>query len=94
VSGRPRFIAGAVCPSCAAVDRTVLFVEGDVRERRCVACGHRERMSTAAPLPLAGRFERRPAAADDGVRAVRLPSSGPSARDACRSTPAIDRDDD
>jgi uncharacterized metal-binding protein (TIGR02443 family) len=34
---RRRFIAGAVCPRCSAVDRIVL--EDADRRRRCVACG-------------------------------------------------------
>ena len=33
---RPRFVAGAVCPSCGAVDRMVIDVNAD--HRRCVAC--------------------------------------------------------
>ena len=34
---RPRFVAGAVCPSCKAMDRMV--IDGAADERRCVACG-------------------------------------------------------
>jgi uncharacterized metal-binding protein (TIGR02443 family) len=37
-----RFIAGAVCPACRAVDRTLVQQVGDERQRRCVACGHTE----------------------------------------------------
>ncbi|MFT5709518.1 MAG: putative metal-binding protein (TIGR02443 family) [Halioglobus sp.] len=32
-----RFIAGAVCPRCAAMDKIVVDLESDARE--CVACG-------------------------------------------------------
>ncbi|ASP38056.1 hypothetical protein CHH28_04880 [Bacterioplanes sanyensis] len=35
-----RFIAGAVCPKCAEMDRVVMFTNGDGDEvRECVACG-------------------------------------------------------
>jgi uncharacterized metal-binding protein (TIGR02443 family) len=33
---RPRFVAGAICPNCGAVDRMVIDPAAD--ERRCVAC--------------------------------------------------------
>lgn len=33
---RPKFVAGAVCPSCGAVDRMVIDANAD--HRRCVAC--------------------------------------------------------
>ena len=35
-----RFIAGAVCPRCAAMDKIVVDLESDARE--CVACGFSE----------------------------------------------------
>lgn len=35
-----RFIAGAVCPRCSAMDKIVVDLETDVRE--CVACGFSE----------------------------------------------------
>jgi len=67
---RPRFIAGAVCPACGAVDRTVLDVTASTRERRCVACGHREvqmrnaQDDASVPTP-ATRFEGARAASND-----------------------------
>lgn len=44
---RRRFIAGAVCPRCAAMDRLVVDLDTDTRE--CVACG----FSEARPEPPA-----------------------------------------
>jgi uncharacterized metal-binding protein (TIGR02443 family) len=35
-----RFIAGAVCPRCAVMDRMVVDLDSDQRE--CVACGFSE----------------------------------------------------
>lgn len=37
---RRRFIAGAVCPRCAKMDKIVVDLDSD--ERQCVACGFRE----------------------------------------------------
>ena len=38
---RPRFIAGAICPSCKVMDRLVVDMETD--ERSCVECGFKEK---------------------------------------------------
>jgi len=47
---RPRFVAGAVCPSCQEQDRIV--IDADADERRCVACGYVEARPVApADLP-------------------------------------------
>ena len=37
---RRRFIAGAVCPRCSAMDKIVVDLDSD--ERECVACGFSE----------------------------------------------------
>lgn len=39
-SSRRRFIAGAVCPRCAQMDKIVVDLDTDQRE--CVACGFSE----------------------------------------------------
>lgn len=39
-SSRRRFIAGAVCPRCALMDKIVVDLDTDQRE--CVACGFSE----------------------------------------------------
>ena len=38
---RPRFIAGAICPQCKAVDRLVVDMTTDARS--CVECGFSEK---------------------------------------------------
>lgn len=38
--GRRRFIAGAVCPRCAKMDKILVDLDTDLRE--CVACGFSE----------------------------------------------------
>jgi len=44
---RRRFIAGAVCPRCAAMDKLVVDLHSD--ERSCVACGFSEARPAAPP---------------------------------------------
>ena len=46
-SQRRRFIAGAVCPRCGAMDRIVVDLDTDQRE--CVACDFREDRPRGAP---------------------------------------------
>ena len=43
-----RFIAGAVCPRCAAMDKIVMDLESDQRE--CIACGFSDARPTG-PTP-------------------------------------------
>ncbi len=42
---RRRFIAGAICPSCGEMDKTVVDLDSDRRE--CVACGFGEARPSA-----------------------------------------------
>ena len=51
-----RFIAGAVCPRCALMDKIVMFEEGGQKHRQCVSCGFRDIIEEA---PLAGEVETR-----------------------------------
>ena len=54
---RRRFIAGATCPECGAVDRIAIDLDRD--ERGCVACGFREQRPPApAPEELKTRVNR------------------------------------
>ena len=46
--GRRRFIAGAVCPRCAKMDKIVVDLDTDQRE--CVACGFNEARPDAPPV--------------------------------------------
>ena len=39
-----RFIAGAVCPKCSAMDRIVVYREDDKEYRECVECGFTDEM--------------------------------------------------
>ena len=45
-ANRRRFIAGAVCPRCAKMDKIVVDLDTD--QRACVACGYSEARPLAA----------------------------------------------
>ena len=69
---RPRFVAGAVCPSCKAMDRMV--IDGVADERRCVACGFveaRPDASVSAPPTRVTRASAR--RVETEAETVRLP---------------------
>ena len=74
---KERFIAGAVCPRCAEMDRTVVSADGEIR--RCISCGFSEGRPEAAPSPLPTRVSR-PAArrVETAAEVVKLldPASG------------------
>lgn len=42
---RKRFIAGAVCPSCKAMDTLAVWREDQVEVVECVKCGHHQRQT-------------------------------------------------
>ena len=41
---KKRFIAGAVCPKCAAMDTIQMYRVADIDFRECVACGFKDEM--------------------------------------------------
>ena len=41
---KKRFIAGAVCPKCAEMDRIVMYRQDDAEFRECVSCGFKDKM--------------------------------------------------
>jgi len=59
MSNRGRFIAGAVCTECRAVDRVVVETTLGRRQRRCVACGFSEPVVDTVALEPASRFSSR-----------------------------------
>lgn len=52
ILNRRRFIAGAVCPRCSAMDKIVVDLDSDQRE--CVACGFSEGRPDAGPAAQPG----------------------------------------
>lgn len=43
-----RFIAGAVCPKCQALDRLVVYRQDEKEFCACVACDYRKQQETEA----------------------------------------------
>ena len=39
---KKRFIAGATCPKCHAMDTLMLYVENNVEKLKCVACDYQK----------------------------------------------------
>lgn len=86
-----RFIAGAVCPRCAELDKVVMYDnEAGERVRECVSCGYRDaldergnpttELSTRVNQPRAGE---KPLPHEDEVRVINFvdASSGAKRRD-------------
>ncbi len=40
-----RFIAGAICPRCAEMDRIRSWEQNGIRYRECVSCGYFEQLA-------------------------------------------------
>ena len=58
VRSQRRFIAGAVCPKCAKMDKLVVFKEDNNTVRECVSCGYRQKMEFAPTFePLSTRVD-------------------------------------
>ena len=54
-----RFIAGAVCPRCAEMDKIMMFTDdNDEQIRECVACGFTDAISDQ-PAPQTPELETR-----------------------------------
>jgi uncharacterized metal-binding protein (TIGR02443 family) len=48
-----RFIAGAVCPRCALLDKLTMHLDEEQRQvRECVRCGYRDMMTEEGPRQL------------------------------------------
>ena len=41
---KKRFIAGAVCPRCSAMDKLMTYKENEKDFRECVSCGFKDEM--------------------------------------------------
>lgn len=51
---KKRFIAGAVCPQCKAMDTMMLYLEHGVEKVECVQCGHSQSQTKAEVSEVAG----------------------------------------
>lgn len=81
-----RFIAGAVCPRCSAMDRIVMFTSEEGTFRECVDCGFQDKqadpeedMAGGAELKtrVSPKADPAPPGKDDTVQPIRfVPGSG------------------
>lgn len=68
-----RFIAGAVCPKCGAMDRVVMFSEAEKQFRECVSCGFKDEMHISYPgRELETRVNRTSEEREAEIKPVRL----------------------
>ena len=71
-----RFIAGAVCPKCAQMDRLVSYSNDQATFKECVACGFIEKQIVqVAPSELDTRVNHLDEAAEEAdVQVVQIQS--------------------
>lgn len=55
---KKRFIAGATCPECKAIDTMVLFLENNVEKVECVKCQHQMVQPEGAVQGSTRQFEQ------------------------------------
>jgi len=58
VKQKKRFIAGATCPECKAMDRLMLYKEHDVEKVECVECAHKMAQPEQAVQASTRQFEQ------------------------------------
>ena len=66
--GKRRFIAGAVCPACSALDKIQMWDVDGVPHRECVACGFGDTLDAqgnSVPRELGTRVNQATAKAPD-----------------------------
>jgi hypothetical protein len=69
-----RFIAGAKCPQCNAIDKLVMYRLQGIQYRSCVACDFVEPMHFEASFQeLDTRVNRSPQEREEAVSVIRLP---------------------
>ncbi|WP_339339522.1 YheV family putative zinc ribbon protein [uncultured Oceanicoccus sp.] len=86
-----RFIAGAVCPRCAEMDKLVMYDNGDGQQvRECVSCGYSDIMTDEGPQAIDAdevvtrvnqpRPGEAPLAHEDEVQVVSIIDPNPGAK--------------
>ena len=81
-----RFIAGAVCPRCAEMDKLVMYTDAENQQvRECVRCGYKDVMTDNGPQELTTRVNQprpgeQPLAHEDEVQVVNILDPNPGAK--------------
>ncbi|WP_018691404.1 YheV family putative zinc ribbon protein [Algicola sagamiensis] len=55
---KKRFIAGATCPSCQAMDTIELYLENNVETIHCVQCHYKKQQPDDATQAATRQFEQ------------------------------------
>lgn len=73
MSSPKRFIAGAVCPKCAEMDRLVSYSNDEGTFKECVACGFIEKQIVQVEQSeLDTRVNHVPEQKDEGAQIVKI----------------------
>lgn len=81
-----RFIAGAVCPRCAEMDKLVMYTDDQNQQvRECVRCGYQDVMTDSGPQELNTRVNQprpgeKPLAHEDEIQVVNILEPNPGAK--------------
>ena len=68
-----RFVAGAKCPQCQAVDKIVMFRKDGIQYQACVGCGYQDEMVFKPGFrELEPRVNRSPEEKAEAVAVVRF----------------------
>ncbi|MDX1458926.1 MAG: YheV family putative zinc ribbon protein [Marinobacter sp.] len=65
-----RFIAGAVCPRCAEMDKIVMYSNDEGQFRECVACGYKDKQGEVQAAELETRVNKKKNEDDHTVKQV------------------------
>ncbi len=72
-NSKRRFVAGAVCPRCSAMDKIVVYNEEGKDYRECVACGYKDEMRfQQQPRELETRVNQTEEDKKDAVQVVTI----------------------
>lgn len=76
-STKRRFMAGAVCPRCAEMDKLVVYNDQGKDYRECVSCGFKEEMRlNIAAGELATRVHKTEEREDAAVQVITILPAG------------------
>ena len=68
-----RFVAGAKCPQCQAIDKVVMFRKDGIQYQACVSCGYQDEMVFKPSFrELETRVNRSPEEKEHAVAVVRF----------------------
>lgn len=76
-----RFIAGAVCPRCAEMDKLVMYREAETTYRECISCGYEDSQTESSFTELKTRVNQvdapeAPSSAAGDIAVVRILEPG------------------